>query len=105
MYVLRLWSLPNEPPIAREGLAADAVITLAGGGALVMGAYLQWADPDAEDGDGAERWTNNLAKAKKFASFDDAVAYWRRQSTVTPLRRDGRPNRPLTAYNVTIEKV
>lgn len=34
-----------------------------------------------------------------------AMECWKTQSTVQPLRDDGQPNRPLTAYNVVIEKV
>ena len=42
-------------------------------------------------------------KAKQFDSFTEAMEFWRRQSTVHPFRlSDGKPNRPLCAYSVTV---
>lgn len=72
---------------------------------LVEGPYLEWSDPDAKFGMGDEGWTNDLAKAKRFANFADASECWRAQSTVRPWRNDGKPNRPMTAYSVTIKEV
>lgn len=42
-------------------------------------------------------------QALKFPSFLHAAAYWKMESKSVPLRPDGKPNRPLTAYSVTIE--
>ena len=49
--------------------------------------------------------TDQLEEAKLFPSVADALLYWKRQSTTIPLRPDGRPNRPLTAYTVEVEPV
>jgi hypothetical protein len=71
----------------------------------VHGDYLQWSDPDANDGFGNDWWTTDLAKAKRFATFTDAMECWKAQSSIRPFRDDGRPNRPMTAYSVTPEKI
>lgn len=49
--------------------------------------------------------TDDLAEALRFPTKEAAFAAWRQQSTVMPLRPDGKPNRPLTAYSMTIEEV
>jgi hypothetical protein len=41
----------------------------------------------------------------RFADLAAAVACWKRQSTVRPLRPDGKPNRPLTAFTITFDQV
>ena len=63
--------------------------------------YLRSFDPAAYGGRGHAKVTHDIADAARFA---DAVAgwqEWKRESTVLPLRPDGQPNRPLTAYTVT----
>lgn len=72
---------------------------------LIDGPYLEWSDPDAKDGFGDDRWTNDLARAKRFATFSDAAECWKAQSKVRPIRDDGKPNRPMTAYSVSIKQV
>jgi hypothetical protein len=74
-------------------------------GAPASGPYLEWFNVDANNGRGADSWTHDVTKAMRFPSFKAAMECLQSQSTVTPLRSDGRPNRPLTAYNVTIEQV
>ena len=39
----------------------------------------------------------------KFADMSEAFECWKRQSTVCPLRADGKPNRPLTAFSITFD--
>lgn len=67
--------------------------------------YLCSYDPDARGGEGAVVWTDDLGAAQRFPSVFEAGEEWRRQSTVQPLRRDGRPNRPLSAFTVTFVHV
>ena len=69
-----------------------------------FGKFLATNDFEANHGRGHTTWTNDLAKAMKFANTSEATRYWRTQSKTVPLRPDGRPNRPLTAYHVSIEK-
>lgn len=47
--------------------------------------------------------TSEPAKAMAFDSPVDAWEAWRRPSTVTPLRPDGKPNRPMTIFTVVVE--
>jgi hypothetical protein len=74
-------------------------------GSAVAGRWLESFDPDGNDGFGAISWTADIAKAMRFADLDAALACWKRQSTVRPLRSDLRPNRPLSAYNITFDTV
>lgn len=99
-YVLRQIHPPGKSARADEATAA-ALAAAAITNSIVQGDYLEWSDPDAKNGRGNERWTAHLAKAKRFATFKDAVACWQAQSRKRPLRDDGRPNRPMTAYSVS----
>ena len=65
-----------------------------------INAWVRDCDVDARDGRGTFSFTTTLAEAKHFTSFTDAFNYWRRQSIVRPLRDDGKPNRPLTAFTI-----
>lgn len=49
--------------------------------------------------------TKDLAEAMRFPTREAAFAAWSQQSTVLPLRPDGEPNRPLTAYSMTLQEV
>lgn len=68
------------------------------------GQYLCYYDPDAFDGGGSAEFTTEIINAKRFDSINKALDFWRKQSSVKPLRSDGRPNRPLTAFSVSIEQ-
>lgn len=68
-------------------------------------AYVLSFDPDAHDGGGELMTTRNARNAKRFASTGEAFEFWRQASTVRPLREDGKPNRPFTAFTVSIEGV
>lgn len=69
------------------------------------GHWLMAFDHDAHDGLGHGIFTTSVNSAKRFASMGDAMEFWRRQSTVKPLRADGRPNKPLTALTIEIEEL
>ena len=77
--VLRIWSPPE-----------------------LEGQYLQAFDFEAFGGKGFGEFTHDLTLAKRFPNPAAASAYWQTQSTTTPLRLDGKPNRPLTASTVEI---
>lgn len=74
-------------------------------GEPVEGKFLAWFDVEAYGGRGADRWTDDVRKAIRFKSFEAAMACWQQTSKTVPLRTDGRPNRPLTAYSVTVQEV
>lgn len=60
-------------------------------------------DPDVAYPTGVVESNVNPAMAIGFATAADAVKYARQQSTRTPLRPDGLPNRPMTVFTVVIE--
>lgn len=67
-----------------------------GGNEHVVGAMLKAFDPDS----GWTEWTTDPRLARRFNSALDVLELWRTQSRTRPLRPDGKPNRPLTAYTV-----
>jgi hypothetical protein len=68
------------------------------------GRYLLSYDPDAYDGRGEVITTSDPERAQRFADHVAAWEEWKRPSTVHPIRlTDGKPNRPMTAWTVTIE--
>lgn len=73
-------------------------------GASPSGKYVKSYDPDGNCGLGDIVITEDPTKALKFESAEDAIRLWKAQSKVCPIRPDGRPNRPLTACTVSIEK-
>lgn len=103
-FVIRL-IIRQENPVIESARAdvADAFSLLTGG--FVSGPYLKWSNPDAMRGDGEESWTDDIIAAKHFESLEAAMKCWKAQSKVRPLRPDGKPNRPMTAYSVEIEEV
>ena len=70
--------------------------------------YLQWWDLDSHVPGyptyptGVVEVTQDIDKAHLFASMEEAMETWRRQSKAVPLRPDGKPNRPLTAFTVEV---
>jgi hypothetical protein len=80
-----------------QGLAIDTVPF-----GVPIGQFLKSYDPEAHDGRGSARWTNNLNEALTFSSQVEAARLWRSIPRVRPKRSDGRPNRPLTAFTVLI---
>jgi hypothetical protein len=70
-----------------------------------VGAWLESFDPAAYDGRGLVRWTVDPAKAARFPSKEMAFRTWYASPACRPIRPDGKPNRPLTAYTVTIEEL
>jgi hypothetical protein len=74
-------------------------------GANPFNRWLLEFDPDAFGSRGRIVQTSNLSKAKRFDSFAAVMEQWKCQSTTVPLRDDGEPNRPLTAYSIEPQKV
>lgn len=68
----------------------------------VITGWLKSYDPDDEEGRGRFDVTDDRSKALLFADLPAAHALWTQPSTVRPLRADGQPNRPLTAYTIEI---
>ena len=66
------------------------------------GRYVLRYDPDAHAGLGQVWSTAELGEAIHFPVYADAMRFYLQVSTVKPLRDDGKPNRPLTAFTVGI---
>jgi hypothetical protein len=104
--VLRLWAAPGgDSAMATLDTKLDAVIGMARGEKPVDLEYVKRCDVDAFNGRGYVEFTRDIKQARRFTTTEDAWKYWKRQSRVCPFRDDGKPNRPLTAYNVTFEDV
>jgi hypothetical protein len=104
-YVIRQIHPPGKSATADEATAVALTLATVRGD-IERGKYLEWSDPDARGGLGDDGWTDDVDKAKRFASFTAAMECWKAQSAVHPIRwSDGKPNRPLTAYSVTVEQV
>lgn len=103
-YVLRKIAPRGKSALAFEATAAALAAALVSG-EIVLGQYLAWSDPDAKNGYGDDRWTDDLGNAKKFATFEAAMLCWKAQSTIRPMRNDGKPNQPMTAYSVTPQRI
>lgn len=80
-------------------------IVVAGGTILDKPTYLKSFDVDAHRGRGSAELTEDRSEALKFGDLAAMLEAWRTQSTVRPIREDGKPNRPLTAYTIEGEAV
>lgn len=82
--------------------------------------WLSEYDPDSALGPDGERmpvapgtypaaWyiigTAKPEEAMSFLTTVEAMEEWQRISSVTPLRKDFQPNRPLSAFTVAIERL
>ena len=67
------------------------------------GAWLEAYDPEAFGGRGAAHWNMDPKRAMQFEDHAKAFALWRTVPRSKPRRPDGKPNRPLTAFTVSIE--
>lgn len=66
----------------------------------VISAWLKDFDFDAGGGAGFLTATPNRDEAKVFEDVAALHAYYTTQSTVLPLRPDGKPNRPLSGFTI-----
>lgn len=68
----------------------------------IAGHFVKSYDPDAHDGRGDLVGTLRLEEALRFPTAAAAFEFYRQQSKVRPLREDGRPNRPATAFSIEL---
>lgn len=71
----------------------------------LVGKYVIACDVDAHNGIGQIEATGDRWQAQRFPNVEAALLYWQRVSRVQPLRDDGKPNRPLTAWHALIETI
>jgi hypothetical protein len=99
--IRRLMAEPNALPDRRVRLlclgAADGRTE-----GTPLGCYLAEYDPEADDGRGSASWTPDPAKALAFESAEAAMMCYRTQPKTRPMRPDGKPNRPLTIFAITL---
>jgi len=69
----------------------------------IIGRYIKNFDVNAFGGDGWLTTTDYEPHAMHFEDARSALDFYRQVSTVKPLREDGQPNRPLTAFTVTFK--
>jgi hypothetical protein len=69
----------------------------------LLGAYLRGYDPEAADGRGHADWSHDITEALVLPSLAEAHALWTAVPACRPVRDDGKPNRPLTAFSITFE--
>ena len=68
--------------------------------------YIEDFIPDTDPFGRGEVFVTTLKQeAKQFADLEAALEFWKQQSKRMPLRPDGKPNRPLTAFSITFESV
>lgn len=67
--------------------------------------YVKSYTPDGNDGCGDLVVTRDITQAKVYSDQQAALEAWRATSNTHPIRYDGEPNRPMTAFTVTIIKI
>jgi hypothetical protein len=67
------------------------------------GQYVKSYTPDGHEGAGDLVLTRHRGQAKHYASKGAAMEERKRVSATHPTRSDGRPNRPMSAFTVSIE--
>lgn len=64
--------------------------------------FVRDCDFDADEGRGRIVMTQKQGEAKRFEDVGAALQFYQQTSKVVPIRPDGKPNRPMTAYNIAI---
>jgi hypothetical protein len=67
--------------------------------------YLESYDIEDYGGRGSAAWAQDKNKAMRFTSVAHAMRVWNTQSKTMPIRADGKPNKPLTAFTVEIKEI
>lgn len=67
------------------------------------GRLLKAYDPNFSNGLGRAWSTDDPDEAMTFADAGEAHTLWTTVSTTHPMRVDGNPNRPLTAWTIGVE--
>ena len=89
--------------VGRATVSGAVMVCVAGPPGAPLGQYLVSYDPEAYGGRGWADWSSDLGQALHFEDYSAGLAYWRQVSRTRPRRPDGQPNRPLTAFTVSLE--
>jgi hypothetical protein len=65
-------------------------------------AYVKDYHPEAHEGQGSVDFTNNIFEAKLFEQSDELWSFIYQVPANRPLRTDGSPNRPITAFTLEV---
>ena len=95
-YVIRVLGLASEDHFAAE--KAGVLV-------YVLDGNVDYMRGGRTDMSGIMTFTKDVTQAKRFSSFSAASEWYTSQSTVVPIRGDGKPNRPFMAYTVSMERV
>jgi hypothetical protein len=68
----------------------------------MLAAFVSRYDPDYMGGLGRVWSCVDSRVAVQFQDYLNAFEFWRQTSKAKPVREDGKPNRPLTAFTVSI---
>lgn len=96
------WSA-RTAPMRLAAVQADALLRRRHPNLGLVGCYLASFDPQAADGNGAASWTDDAGQAMTFDTAEQAAACYRSIPRSRLLRPDGKPNRPLTIFNVIFD--
>lgn len=99
-----------ETDVNQEGPMPEVMIKIIGlvngGYHPLSGQYVIAFDPTIRrDGTVWLDTTTDPAKATRYADAGAAFELWRAVSPNRPRRADGQPNRPMTAFTVSLERV
>jgi hypothetical protein len=76
------------------------IFATAAGEGFPFDVFLVDCDFDAHGGLGAITFSNSPDKARRFIGIAEALEFYRTVSPRFPVRSDGEPNRPLSAFTV-----
>lgn len=71
----------------------------------INGEFVERYDPDAHNGRGDAKFTDDLDKALKFKSVAEAKIFAMRVPKERPVRADGVPNRPLRTFHLDFKEI
>lgn len=97
-----------DPYLAEEGCLTPYVLECFSMVTMQPIGYVMTYDPDMpwpEHDNGGCGWvetTRDIKKALRLKDIGAALTVWKMQSERIPLRADGKPNRPLTAYSCSM---
>lgn len=70
-----------------------------------LNAYVQEYTADGFEGRGQLNVTPDIKRAKLYPDIRAVLEEWKRVSATHPVRLDGKPNRPLSAYTIATESI
>ena len=66
------------------------------------GVFLKSFDFNANNGSGSWEFTRHIEEAMKFSNVEAGLRYWNTVCPSRPVRVDGKPNKPLTMFTISL---